>query len=146
MVLRFNSSNGTVDLNVERYEFQSAEDRFDANWLQVSARYRTKFGQATVSSACLLAWELKEIRSNLVENRFGEFSLRFMEPEISFYRKNNFEKCIILLRFNLVAPWFDVEERRAGIEFFLEPSQEEWIRQHLTTLDNLCARYPERVF
>lgn len=144
MSLRFSASDGYVDLDVIGYEFASSEERYDANWLQVSARYKTRNGQAVVSDSALLTWELTSICETLLSKQPGELSLEFIEPEMSFSNDLESGKAYILLRYNLAPPWLRPEERKAGVRFYFEPSYKEWIKRHVTELGKLCSNYPER--
>lgn len=101
MILR--ARGKSFEMEVLGYEFPSAIDYDDANWLNIKIRASDKDQSWEASDSCLLTYELIELKQWLERISKGEKvdpHIYFLEGELAFEFNSNDNELIVELNFN----------------------------------------------
>lgn len=135
MVVDFGEGQKRIAFKVIGYEFDTATDRYDKNWLKVEIVGRGEQAGKRVQSAALLTWELRKVRSFISAGLEGD-SLDFMEPELEFRCSEGV--IFVDLRYGLRLCC------SSAVDTYAQNCSEAWKDHALKALDDLCENYPVR--
>lgn len=135
MVVNFGKGQNRIVFKVIGYEFDTAANRYDKNWLKVEIGGCGEQAGKQVQSAALLTWELQKLRIFISAGIDGE-SLDFMEPDLEFRCREGV--IFVDLRYGLRLSSSSV------VETYGQNCSQAWRDQALKALDDFCKHYPVR--
>ena len=135
--------NGKIQLglDIEGYQYSSADEVFDANWLNVIVNVRdiTKPRGFKMIEPCLLTWELASLSDwfCMIKKDFNtKSSLEFIEPNLSFTFADGSLSVILDHELNL-----NVDREEAYIVVF--ELDDDILTRLIGELQSLIAQFPE---
>jgi hypothetical protein len=147
-MMRLNTSDASLTLAVERYQFPDADPKeWDAAWVVVSGAVKCPRGNWTFQDPCLTASELATLASwmrhvaPLAEND----EISFMEPCLRFWCDGESPPGTLFVSFSHEAcpPWSD--QRFTGGETISFSASVDDLLIAAAQLEQLSLRYPDRM-
>jgi hypothetical protein len=150
--MRLSASDGDyIDLEIARYQFDSYDNEWDANWLEIRLDASRKGRTWTTTDPMLLTAEVNELADWLNEAALTpevSAELEFLEPNLTFDRRpgnNHKVDLTIWLELEARPRWAHkgfVDERDFSIELDLDSGQ---LRQAANDLRTQLERFPPRL-
>ena len=138
--MTFKNEDYKVSLDIVGYEFKKRYDKYDDNWLYVTATYENlKDKKVTIlKDASILTWELEELKKwlkSIKDNNIEKSKISFLEPELEFRKFKNYlilELC------------FDLSIKTKRCIKFTHLIDESFIENLIKNVEEWIRSYPQR--
>lgn len=148
-MIRLRDRETFFELDIQGYEFPSALDYDDANWLTVKIRAEDPMNSWSAKDSCLLTYELDNLRSwvkTILEEACTNPTISFLEGEIAFGYDKNKDVLNVYLDFGFHPKGEKYQYDADGDKkYTLEFDKASNGKQILKSLDCLVEKYPERL-